>query len=214
MNFNIQEIYSSTVDHFEFLPAAAGIENPISADKQESLDKVIKTISEKILAATQLQPKLSEMTGRSLSLRDVTLFYVQESDKKSGLDTPRKITEASVEDRRILQFAVHRLAESYPALTKDELSVMALSFGINEISALSSSSVATEVATEMAIAEESSIQKMEEQLNKLVTLRSKYAHTPEEQLQPQMRDFLANVDSMIANTRAQLAALTAAPEQV
>src|SRR5436190_23790043 len=96
---NIQDRYKNIVEEFTFVEFE---ENTTTYLALDDLDKVVKEIAEKIIAASDLRPMLSGVVGRPLSLRDTCYLVVQSSDEQSRQDTPARIKDVTEQAKGIV----------------------------------------------------------------------------------------------------------------
>jgi hypothetical protein len=202
--FDIQNKYTDAIANFTFVEWKEDLELTISSD---DLNEVVKEVAEKIITASQLRSLFSSMANRELSLRDTCYLVVQDTDKKTGQDTPAKIANTTEKAKGILSHVVKKLSIDFVNLTTTDLNVLALLFGIHRISDL-----AKDVLIVMPVLSE--IEQMEAALNQLIELRSKYPKVLSDDMAEESQLFLAQVDAKIKKQTELLEALRKSSQTV
>jgi hypothetical protein len=201
MNFNVDPNYLNSVQTFVFADYNAAA--PLSISSTD-LTAVVKEVSLAIITASQLKPLFSQMASKELSLRDVCFIVAQESDKKEKKNTVANIENASQGEKVILSHTIHKLSQDFTQVTKDDLNVVTLLFGIQRIHQFASAKI---IDIEM---KETEIRQMEEALAQLIAVRSQYSTANANET---TQAFLAKVDAKIKEQSDLLATLKASLEK-
>ena len=195
MQFNVDPTYRTAVEGFSWEQRAGNCARVIT---DEELNPAVEEAAQTIIAASQLRPSISQMAKRDLSLIDVCYIYAQNLDREKGLATVTRLTEATTEEKILIQRTFRKLSEMFVQVNADDLKGATLLFAIHRIHDLIKSKI---VALPQ---EKTKIQKLEEALATLVALRNKYANVPADQ-----QTLVDQVDASIRVTRQEIAALKA-----
>lgn len=202
MNIIINRNYEQTVKNFPWNETHCG---PSISD--EVMTSITTEVFNKIVAADAIKPTVEKVVGRSFSLAEICYLVVQDQDKKltSPCTVLAQIQTASKDEAQInvAHHVFKKLSEMFVRINSSDLKDITLLFGIQKISQAANNSFSFPNPQSIA-------QQMENDLTKLIALRSKYNinNVPDAQ-----KEFLKKVDAEILEKTECLKVLKATSEK-
>ncbi len=159
--------YLEAVQKFDW---SEQVDNSTLSISNVDLDAVVNEIAQKIIAASQLRPIISQIFQDPLSLSQTWAYIVQDLDNKFGQQTIQKILNASAKEVKILNQTVKKLSDLFKQVTNEDLKAATLLFGIQRIHELAAANL-TVIPTQLT-----KTQQMELALSKLILERNQISN--------------------------------------